>query len=145
MLHVVTCTPNFDLLSLCKNVKLFHNLHKNKCVLTIDIVDFVHLMLNYRTGNKYQSKLNDFCNHSWQLLLIMYTCVEYTYMLQKLREEKIGTICKDYVDLKEKFKELGKGGFGKVYEYKQPDSEKLFAIKVEEKVQLYNLGQVLLM
>jgi len=55
-------------------------------------------------------------------------------VLQKFREKEIGTICKDYVDLKEKFKELGKGGFGKVYKYKQSDTGKYFAVKVEQKV-----------
>ena len=61
-------------------------------------------------------------------------------MLQKLRGEKIGTICKEYVDLKERLieqSELGKGGFGKVYRYEQPDTGKQLAIKVEEKVCSY--------
>ena len=54
--------------------------------------------------------------------------------MQKLRKEEVGTICKDYVDLNEKFKQLGKGGFGKIYEYKQSNSGQQLAIKVEEKV-----------
>ena len=61
-------------------------------------------------------------------------------MFQKLREEKVGTICKDYVNLKEisRFTELvGKGGFGKVYQYEQPATGRQLAIKVEEKVAKY--------
>ena len=53
-----------------------------------------------------------------------------------MRKEEVGSICKDYSNLKEKYRELGKGGFGKVYEYEQPDSGQKLAIKVEEKVQV---------
>ena len=56
------------------------------------------------------------------------------YFLQKFRKEKIGTICKEYVDLKGGIIELGKGGFGKVYKYEEPDNGRLLAIKVEERV-----------
>ena len=43
-------------------------------------------------------------------------------------------MCEEYVNLKERFKQLGKGGFGKVYKYVQPDTGRTFAIKIEEKV-----------
>ena len=57
--------------------------------------------------------------------------------LQKIRKEEIGSICKEYVNIKERFKVLGKGGFGKVYKYEQPDTEQQLAIKIEERVCIY--------
>ena len=57
--------------------------------------------------------------------------------LQKIRNEEIGNKCEEYVNLKERCKELGKGGFGKVYKYKQPDTEQRLAIKMEERVCIY--------
>ena len=58
----------------------------------------------------------------------------WSYVLQKIRKEKIGTMCEEYINLKERFKQLGKGGFGKVYKYIQPDTGETLAIKIEEKV-----------
>ena len=59
--------------------------------------------------------------------------------LQKIRKDKIGTICKEYVNVKERFKVLGKGGFGKVYKYEQPDNKQRLAIKIEERVRMHLL------
>ena len=59
--------------------------------------------------------------------------------LQKIREEKIGTICKEYVNVKERFRVLGRGGFGKVYKYIQPNIEQQLAIKIEERVRMHLL------
>ena len=44
----------------------------------------------------------------------------------------IGSICNDYADL-ENYKEIGKGGFGKVYLYASPSDLQL-AIKKEKQV-----------
>ena len=60
------------------------------------------------------------------------------YCLQNTRKEKIGTICEDYFNLKERFRQLGKGGFGKVYKYIQSDTGERLAVKIEEKVYIYS-------
>lgn len=43
-------------------------------------------------------------------------------------------MCNEYIGLQENFKQLGKGGFGNVYKYNQPNTKQQLAIKVEEKV-----------
>ena len=64
----------------------------------------------------------------------MLKIAKYYVCVQEFRKDQIGTICYEYVGLKENFKQVGKGGFGKVYAYVQPDIQRKLAVKVEEKV-----------
>ena len=59
----------------------------------------------------------------------------YLYLLQKIRESKVGTICNDFINF-ENMEIIGKGAFGVVYLYTST-SEETFAIKKENKVHSY--------
>ena len=54
-----------------------------------------------------------------------------SYVLQKRRKDKVGSICTEFADLK-CMKEIGRGGFGIVYMYTQASGEQL-AVKQETK------------
>ena len=54
-----------------------------------------------------------------------------SYVLQKRRKDKVGSICTEFADLK-CMKEIGKGGFGIVYMYTRASGEQL-AVKQETK------------
>ena len=60
--------------------------------------------------------------------------IHVTCLFQEMRESKIGTICNDFVDLKNEDK-IGRGAFGVVYLYTTTSGEKL-AIKKENKVHI---------
>ena len=60
--------------------------------------------------------------------------IHVTCLFQEMRESKIGTICNDFVDLKNEDK-IGRGAFGVVYLYTTTSGEKL-AIKKENKVRI---------
>ena len=58
--------------------------------------------------------------------------IHVMHLFQEMRESKIGTICDDFGDLKNK-DIIGRGAFGVVYLYTTTSGEKL-AIKKENKV-----------
>ena len=70
------------------------------------------------------------------IIFIMCMLILYLYLLQIIRESKIGTICNDFVNL-ENMEIIGRGAFGIVYLHIMTSGEKV-AVKKENKVHTYS-------